>query len=348
MENKDTFVIKNPNLVWADNIRFIATIFVVMIHVTFPVVDKYGSIDIIYWQTANIIESVCRSAVPLFVMLSGTLLLGKNEHTKIFYNKRLKKIAIPFLIWSLAYLVIAYASEFIIGSSNQNQLVWILIQLKKGTAYHLWYIYMILGLYFTIPYLSKVVHQLEKIDFYLFFGLWILTLFMNIPVIKFYFPIFDLTFFTGYIGYLLLGYFLTISKSRLFSCKSGVFMFIAGWFLTVLFSWISSDYEQNFVGIYYNYLSPNVAMMSTGIFIIIKEMNIHNSTFNKVSQLISKYSFGVYLNHVLIITILYKLGINWKVFNPILGTSITFCVVMIFSVIIVWISEKINFRKYLG
>src|SRR5690606_14225457 len=157
LENQGTFVIENPNLVWADNIRFIATTFAVMIHVILPVVERYGSIDIIYWQIANITERVCRTAVRLHVMRSGGLFLGKNDDPRIFYNKRLKKIAIPFLIWSLVYLVIAYASEFIIGSSNQNKLVWILIQLKKGTAYHLWYIYMILGLYFTIPYLSKII-----------------------------------------------------------------------------------------------------------------------------------------------------------------------------------------------
>lgn len=335
------------NIAWLDNIRFIATIFVVIIHIVFPVVEKFEVIKPIYWHTANIIESICRSAVPLFVMLSGALLLGKNEQLMFFYRKRLHKVAIPFVIWSLVYLVISYLSEFIFNSSDKNKLLWLASQLKNGTAYHLWYIYMILGLYLTIPYLTKLIPKLNKIDFYMFFILWACTLFLKVPIINTYFPNFDLTFFTGYIGYLLLGYFLT-KNDNYFSIKSGAFMVMAGWICTILLTYLSSQQEKRFVGIFYNYLSPNVALITAGIFIILRDIKIKSPIFQKIIQTVSKYSFGIYLTHVLIITILYKFGLDWKIFNPILGIIITFLVVLALSVIFTFATEKMKIRKYLG
>ena len=335
------------NINWLDNIRFLATIFVVIIHIVFPIVEKFEVISPLYWHTANIVESICRSAVPLFVMLSGALLLGKNEELMLFYRKRLQKIAIPFVIWSLIYLVISYLSEFFFKSTDKNKLLWLASQLKSGTAYHLWYIYMILGLYLTIPYLTKLIPKLSKIDFYLFFILWAVTLFLKIPILNTYFPNFDLTFFTGYIGYLLLGYFLA-QNDNYFSIKSGVFMVMVGWICTIIFTYLSSRQEKHFIGVFYSYLSPNVALITVGIFIILKDIKIKSPLFQKISQTISNYSFGIYLNHVLIITLLYKLGIDWKIVNPILGMVLTFLLVLSLSMIFTFVTEKIKIRKYLG
>ena len=335
------------NINWLDNIRFLATIFVVIIHIVFPIVEKFEVISPLYWHTANIIESICRSAVPLFVMLSGALLLGKNEELILFYRKRLQKIAIPFVIWSLVYLVISYLSKFFFNSSDQNKLLWLASQLKNGTAYHLWYIYMILGLYLTIPYLTKLIPKLNKIDFYMFFILWACTLFLKVPIINSYFPNFDLTFFTGYIGYLLLGYFLA-NNYNLFSCKSAGCMIMAGWICTVILTYFYSRQENKFVGIFYNYLSPNVALISAGLFVFLRDFKINNQVSQKIIQTVSKYSFGIYLNHVLIITILYKFGLDWKIFNPILGIIITFLFVLTISLIFTFATEKMKIRKYLG
>jgi surface polysaccharide O-acyltransferase-like enzyme len=53
------------------------------------------------WHVANIIDGISRCSVPLFFMLSGALLLNKKLETKKFLLGRLKKVAIPFLFWSL-------------------------------------------------------------------------------------------------------------------------------------------------------------------------------------------------------------------------------------------------------
>ena len=338
----------NTNLEWADNLRFIATIFVIIIHVIFPVVQNYATVDTGAWHTANIIESLCRSAVPIFVMLSGALLLGKQENIDTFYNKRIKKIGLPFLCWSFIYFLVAYISEFVIGSSTQDKFLWFVNNLKNGSCYHLWYLYMILGLYLIIPYLSKIVPSLKNKDYYFFITIWTISLFLNFPAIKDYFPNFDITFFTGYIGYLLLGFFLSDILSKQLSFRFGMIIFIVGWLTTFLLTWISSSSEQKFVPTYYNYLSPNIALIAVGLFIMIIKSSQSNNLYSRISKIISDYSYGIYLNHVLFITIGFKLGLSWKTLNPFLGVSLTFLFVILLSVTFVWISEKLKLRKFFG
>jgi surface polysaccharide O-acyltransferase-like enzyme len=340
---------QNSNIAWADSLRFIATLFVIMIHVIFPVVEKYNYISIFYWQTANIIESLCRSAVPLFVMLSGSLLLGKKETLTTFYSKRIKKIGLPFLYWSLVYLCLAYMSAYIYGTSTENIMSWVLRSFKNGSGYHLWYIYMILGIYLIIPYLSKMIPNLKLNDYYIFFGIWFLSLFLNYPMIKEYFPNFDLTFFTGYIGYLLLGFFLSEIALVNISLGFGIVLFSLGWLSTALSTWFFSAGEQQFVPVFYNYLSPNVAILSVGMFIIINKSNRRPILYDKIAKIISTYSYGMYLNHILILTALYKIvGVNWNTINPFLGVMVTFSLVVLLSITFVFLSEKLRLRRFLG
>lgn len=339
----------NTNLYWADNIRFVATIFVIIIHVTAPVVENYSRINYNYWKIANLIDSLCRCSVPLFVMLSGAFLLGKEETTALFFRKRTKKILLPFLVWSCVYLGMSYVSTFIFNSSTNNNLVeWIVIKITHGTSYHLWYIYMIIGLYLMIPFLVKMIKSLQRKDYLLFFFIWLLTLLLHWPIVASFLPNFDFTFFTGYIGYLLLGYFLSTINLKFLNLKTGISMAVLGWIMTFLLTYFSTAEDHKLVEIYYEYLTPNVALTAIGVFIIFKNLKPENILFNKLSNLISQYSYGIYLNHVLILTFLYRIGISWKFINPLIGIFLTFFTCLIISIIIVWLTEILRLRKYLG
>src|SRR5690606_41105753 len=77
---------------------------------------------------------------------------------------------------------------------------------------HLWYLYMIIGLYLAIPYLRKIFNQASTREIEIFIILWFISM---IVMNKFYYPVvpkFDLTFFSGYLGYLVLGYYLSIKS----------------------------------------------------------------------------------------------------------------------------------------
>lgn len=49
------------------------------------------------------LNSLCRTAVPLFVMLSGFFLLPVRERTRDFFARRFVRVVVPFLVWCVLY-----------------------------------------------------------------------------------------------------------------------------------------------------------------------------------------------------------------------------------------------------
>jgi surface polysaccharide O-acyltransferase-like enzyme len=90
-----------------DLIRTVAIVLVILLHAAIEPVqlaDEMTPEGVSLWWTVNIYCSLARPAVPLFVMLSGFLLLQPSKVTeplKIFLKKRMKRIALPFLFWGI-------------------------------------------------------------------------------------------------------------------------------------------------------------------------------------------------------------------------------------------------------
>ncbi|MBD2598484.1 acyltransferase family protein [Nostoc spongiaeforme FACHB-130] len=82
-------------LIWADYVRVIANFFVIFLHSAAPLLYQFKKIPDSYWITGNIYDSGVRMCVPLFFMLSGYLLLEKQETLETFFKKRFKRIFIP-------------------------------------------------------------------------------------------------------------------------------------------------------------------------------------------------------------------------------------------------------------
>lgn len=96
----------------ADFIRAIAIVLVIVLHADqFPVpVSPYYfqvlGLQVWHWWVVNVYDSIAHTSVPLFVMLSGALLLNPskiNEPLGIYLEKRLKRIGLPLLFWGMVY-----------------------------------------------------------------------------------------------------------------------------------------------------------------------------------------------------------------------------------------------------
>ena len=96
---------KNQHIVWLDVVRFIAMFTVVCCHCTDPFNFYPGTApnigEIKLWGA--IYGSVLRPCVPLFVMITGALLLPVRGDASTFYKKRIPRVFYPFLIWSVLY-----------------------------------------------------------------------------------------------------------------------------------------------------------------------------------------------------------------------------------------------------
>ena len=106
----------------------------------------------------NALMGIVYSGVPLFVMLSGALLLGKEEPLKVFFYRRLTRVLIPFLLWSFIVYVILYwqdGGDSIIGFVCSYTIK----SLTDGVHSIYWYIYMLLGLYAITPPIRVMLHH---------------------------------------------------------------------------------------------------------------------------------------------------------------------------------------------
>ena len=104
MEQKQISTVKT-HVVWLDVVRLIAMFTVVCCHCTDPFNFYPGDSPIIgdikFWGAAY--GSFLRPCVPLFVMITGALLLPVKGDTSVFYKKRISRVFWPFLIWSVLY-----------------------------------------------------------------------------------------------------------------------------------------------------------------------------------------------------------------------------------------------------
>nr|HRZ98412.1 acyltransferase family protein [Paludibacter sp.] len=73
---------------WADNLRFFATISVIILHVASTALYFFNKIPLSHWLIADLTDSAMRFCVPLFLMISGGLLLRENHKPIEFFKKR--------------------------------------------------------------------------------------------------------------------------------------------------------------------------------------------------------------------------------------------------------------------
>lgn len=145
---------------YMDWLRVLAIFAVVGVHVVSKIINT-GSTDDWEWQYANAIDSAIRWCVPVFFMLSGALLLTvkKDEPIGSFYKKRLTKVIIPLVFWSGIYLV------YQIYEQGESFTLWQMTKLflADDIYYHLWFLYVIIGLYIMAPFLRILVdHMTQK------------------------------------------------------------------------------------------------------------------------------------------------------------------------------------------
>lgn len=339
----------HKKFLWIDNLRAVATISVILLHVSSPIPGQYGSLSNYDWWVGNIYDSVVRYCVPIFLMLSGALMLSKKYDLKDFLIKRFSRIVLPFLFWSLIYIIYELLStkDFRNTMSLIDIINFIISKLKNGASFHLWYIYTLIGLYLIFPIVNKWLSASSKKEISYYLILWGVVTLLELPFINNLKPSFDFRYFSGYLGYAILGYFL-VSKINYNKKNLPVILILIGVTTTIFGTYITTKHKGMFFHGFYKYLSPNVFITSVGLFLFFKNLKHNNNTLNKVAHIISKYSYGIYLSHIFVLTLIYKLGINWSVINSMIGIPITTILCLICSLLITILINKIPFGKYIS
>ena len=327
-----------------DLIRIIAFFGVLFIHV-FVVPQADNLVGIASWLR-YIIHLFGRISFFMFFILSGALHLNSDdEKLSKFYFKKLIKIIIPFLLYEIIYYIIDPLQSF----SKCGRSFFYCV-LNNKTYIHMWFIYSIVSIYISTPFLKKMCKALGDKEL---FNLFLLILFISfvlnlLPVfnVNIYFP--D-TIFTGNVAYFLIGYIVTNcsilkKKHRLLYCLGGISFFIS----LFLIKFGIYEFVDNFL------YSPFMFIMVPSLFMFLSNINL--SKFNKnVLEKMSYYTFDLYFIHILVIAFLVKLSeYCYSYFNNIsiwriVMFVITYVTSFILSVFIrnIIVNPAINFFKFI-
>jgi surface polysaccharide O-acyltransferase-like enzyme len=333
-------------LSWANHLRAFAAISVIVLHIAAPILYQYGKVSTNIWWFGNVVDGTVRYCVPIFLMLSGTLILSNPIEIKSFFVKRVSKIIGPFIFWSLIYLIFNLSLKFFQGEKlfAWDKLRFILSSIKNGAACHFWFIYMLLGLYLIFPIISRWITNCSQNEIRFYLIIWFATLFLGFPILKKYFPDFNLIYFSGYLGYPILGYYLSKVEAKVPKVIYWI-LFLVGSALTIFGSYYltlkSGVFQENL----YAYLTPNVAISSIGVFMLFKGISISNKVLNGISNSINNLSFGIYLVHILVLDSLAIFGIQWSFVNPVFGLVFTLLVCLILSYVIIFLLRKVPLLK---
>ncbi len=342
--------------IWIDDIKLIATLAVIVLHVASPAVfTEYnsGSNANNNWWVANFYDSFTRFCVPLFIMVTGALLLPQQIGLKLFLKKRLKRIVLPFTFWTAVYIMFNFGLKMrdLGYVAIDNLWDWLWVQLIQGPSVHLWYVYMIIGLYLFIPIIKPWIQQASNKHIVYFLGIWLVTVLVNqLQIITISSP-FDISYFSGYLGYLVLGYYLAervnVSKNLK---KISVITFIFGFLATLIGTYFASKQNNSFSDAFYQYLTLNVVFASVGMFVFIKswKLNMPLTKYAIFRTFINKYGFGIYLGHVLVINFLSYLNIDYRLATPWLSIPLVAFICLILTFLMIYILDRLPYGKYIA
>ncbi|WP_423799694.1 acyltransferase [Neobacillus sp. SAB-20_R2A] len=326
-----------------DWLRVFATIAVVTIHVTANYVSTIQSGQEFTWVLGNFFETISRWSVPGFVMISGALLLKDEKEIPYwdFLKRRLSKVAIPFVGWSVIFYIYGVYKWYFPNSIKEG----IKLFLNNGIAGHFWFFYMIIGLYLITPLLKVFIKNAEKRHLQYFLILWLYASFFT-KMSNFLWGMqfsLELFFVTDYIGYFVLGYYLNqydISKRWRKISYIGLFVgFILTFFLTYFYTINAGGKLNQF---WYEYFSPNVLLCAVGLFVFFR-YNFNDRKLPLLLSGINQASLGVYIFHYWLLN-----NYLWKVFpyveqfhSIIIEIPLKILITLIFSTIITLVLKRI-------
>lgn len=329
-------------MIWIDNSRIVAVFAVVFLHVAADVLF-INDIGAEFWWYANFFDSAVRWCVPVFVMLSGALLLdsSKVESISAFYKKRVSRIFIPLVFWSVIYSV-----WFMLRKDN-FMFAEVVGRLLAGKPYfHMWFLFMIIGLYLFTPFFRKIVASSSRRE------LNILVLIMfALSIIAFAYqklisnePTLFFNWFLLYIPYYFLGYLIRTDERKP-SLKLLISVFILCVLITSLGCYFLALNKDLKTGLYfYGNLSITVVPMSISMMYMLKHLNKAIIGKNITAKL-SALTLGVYLIHPLILD-LFKDSVNILFYiHPLISVFSVASFIFIFSVVFSWIINQIPYLK---
>ena len=339
--------------IWADWLRVTACFMVMVVHSTEPFyLGGDGSLVLTrtdaFWS--SVIDSLVRSCVPLFVIASSYLQFPLHYPVKDFFRRRVVRVLVPLLIWSLVYALVS--------GDPVHSLKDLLLNFNYSAG-HLWFVYMLFGVYLLMPLLSPWAAKVGRKELLTYLGIWLFTTLIPLfrswatgdsaPMIygpsgvpmPAHYPVWGEaswntygTFYyvSGFIGYLLLGlYFRKFAGDYSWKKAAALALplFLAGFAITAggfyrrvmrssggLFPTggdvsLAVGWETT-----WGYDTIGVVMMAIAFILVFRKIKASGKFYSNLLRPVSEASYGMYLVHMLLLPLFFSLFHGWLGFGP--------------------------------
>lgn len=269
-----------------------------------------------FWM--GIYNGLCYSSVPLFVMISGYLLLPLKTDIPTFLKTRFTRVLFPFFFWSTIYSFYYLIIKKINVKECFLNIPKILINFGVEIG-HLWYIYMLIGIYLFSPIISPWIKEATIGQFIYFLSFWSVS--NCLVYLHLIFPQIwgecswnntpMLQSFTGHFGYAVLGAFIKIHLENYNFYWLGFIFLGVGYAITTLiyeyeYCYLKINGPYN-IELSKNFHTINVAMISCGFFLLLRKIQCNNQIIVNFIKDVALKSYGMYLAHMIILEQFHKL-----------------------------------------
>ncbi len=343
-----------------DLLRIISAVAVIMIHVSGSwFVNAINDIaengllieDILSPFWLCIYNSVSRFAVPCFVMLSGAFILDDERNTeyKRFYSKSFSKVGVPTIVFSILYILYRIPMCFIGEEKGIGTLV---VDVVKGRPlYHMWYLYMLIGLYALAPIVLRFKNSISEKNFHK-----VTVAFLVLASISMWTSTSKLSWDVGcsfeYLGYFMVGYSIRkVSKKK--NNKKAILAVLTGTLFELCAAGL--EYQQIIAGITEDELKYSIIGPSNPLIVLASILFFYGFTVLGVKKDLTKLSrltFWIYLIHAGVwhfISNVIMLIKGKNVFTQIDGgiwipvfVAVVFAISCVLSRLYIWLWEKID------
>ena len=318
---------KSKRIFYLDALRCLAIIAVILVHVFMParslVLSQYSTFPSLNWWITDFFVAN-RCGVDIFLLLAGALSLGRPWKIKPFLEKRIPRIVFPFLFWgfilSIGFIVLSYMFPDtipIVKAFDIKSLIAYIVHAYIADSVGFgpyWFFWMILGTYLIMPIFNKWLCNAKLTDVEYFLAIWLVTCVFDFTLNHPF--IINLSYFTSPIGLVVCGCYLRHTPRKIFNnIYVPIILIIAGCACTIFGSyWFSTSHKF----FWFNRYSIFLVMEVAGLFLLARYLDESDRSFGVFSNpkgifkravtSIAKYSYGIYLIHNFLVSI---------VFNPI-------------------------------
>lgn len=323
---------KNKREYAFDILRVVSMFMVIVVHVSNVYSRSYGSISMNDFLASLIYNTIFRVSVPIFLMISGALLLDR-KFDKEKYWKRLWKFVLIIIVWDVIYLVWEY---LYLGAtySPLYKLLW------EPYRAHLWYLYTVVLLYFLQPGLKWALDRMSKKTKWIVLIIWLAlstySIFNN-SVSHYFTQI-------SYIGYFVLGKYLYDFIKKHVTKKHNwieILIIVVCMAMSIILNYVASLKYDKFYNAYFAYRTIFIMLPSFAFYAYVIT-NYQKDGINKWIALLSELSLGVYLIHGIFLDIVvHEIKLHFNI-SAYIAIPIYATIILILSVASVYILRKIK------